>query len=492
MSESLLSVKKRYKFGVENLIGIEVLQPSLDEIKTFEKQQPKGVIQLTESRFLESIFTIYLAKHYKQKFIIYVTRLGEVLKKIKEPERDCFIFLVCRLAHLKTLGHNPESVELSNELLRLGFSCLSDGNALRLIDMRTLHEESYHGNGNSYSFVDLAVQKFLSAVYLSYQPVMNTYEFIKQYILREDRHESLRADCEDVLQLYFGIADSGLSEHGKGVLPHLLHFLCQYVNSNDPIIDNRIALLVISCLNQAQNKALCLQVHHEFFQRHIISYNMSMLEDKLSDLAYYLVCTTEQRQYWTVYCAEERTGLIIKDEVQQLQGVISIQCHPELTRYEPGRVIISNKNLDYLHSVMDSLIPQLQSSYSKAVTETALSSSSLLVSTDKVPLPSLATFARSSYNPVSAAYGYLTVEQFENRKKFENVSYFNMVKDLMVPLIQPYCPTVVVQSQYRKGDHIWLSCSRNIRHHFYENVHISPITPLHWVKVRVQYYIMIS
>ena len=92
MSESLLGVKKRYKFGVEYLIGITVLQPALEEMKTFEEQQQKGVLWLNESRYLESIFTIILAKHYKQKFIVHVTRLGVILKKSKNQREIVLSF----------------------------------------------------------------------------------------------------------------------------------------------------------------------------------------------------------------------------------------------------------------------------------------------------------------------------------------------------------------------------------------------------------------
>ena len=460
----LLGAVTTHKFGVESFARIKVLQPVLNIIKRLE--ECRGVPQLNECRFIESIFVTLLAIHYNITIVLHRTRLGEVLGQIREPEKECFISLICRLALLKTLGHNHESVEFSNELLRLGFGCLSDIDTLGLIDMRTEHEQPYQHDSNSYSFVDWTIQKFLAAVFLSCQPITSTFEFIKRYILCEDQHQSLIADCEDVLQFCFAIGDSGLTENRAAVLIHVLHFLCQYVNTNNAIIDDRIALLVISCLYQMQNEALCLRVHNEFFQRHVISYNVSKIEDKLSDLAYYLVCTTQQRQYWTVYCSEERAGDVIVKKALEQGGNVLVQCRSELTQFESGRVIISK---NYPHCIVTSLIAQLQSTYSQAFTETSSSSTGVVISLP--PPPTHNILVVSSDDPVNK---YLTEEQSEKHKM---VSYPKMVENVTLPRRQLHHPTVLARSQYYTGDTIWLSCSGNINNKVYENVQITPITP---------------
>ena len=456
----LLGAVTAHEFSGEGFARIKVLQPVLDVIKRLEEHQ--GVSQLNESRFIESIFVTLLAMHHNITFVLHRTRLGEVLRQIREPERNYFISLVCHLALLKILGYSHESVEFSNELLQLGFGCLSDINTFGLIDVRTEHEQPYQQDGNSYSFVDLAIQKFLAAVFLSCQPITRTFNFIKQYILSEDQHQSSRADCEDILQFCFAIGDSGLTENRAAVLFHVLHFLCQFVNTNNAIIDDRIVILVISCLYQMQNEALCLQVHNEYFQYHTISYNVSKIEDKLSHLAYYLVCTTQQRRYWTVYCSEERAGNVIMKKSQEQGGNVLIRCCSELTQLESGRVIISK---NYPHSVMAFLISQHQSTNSQAFTETSPSSAAVVVSPTPPP-------TRNRYDPVNK---YLTDEQSEKRTI---VSYSNMVENVKLPRQQLHRPTVLARSQYYKGDRIWSSSSGNINNEVYENIQITPIAPL--------------
>ena len=385
--------------------------------------------------------------------------------------------MVCHLAFLKILSYNHESVEFSNELLRLGFGCLSDVNTFGLIDVRTEHAQPYQQDSNSYSFVDLVIQKFLAAVFLSCQPITRTFDFIKQYILSEDQHQSSRAECEDILQFCFAIGDSGLTENRAAVLFHVLHFLCQFVNTNNGIIDDRIVLLVISCLYQMQNEALCLQVHNEFFQLHTISYNVSKIEDKLSDLAYYLVSTTQQRRYWTVYCSEERTGNVIVKKAQEQGGNVLIRCCSELTQLESGRVIISE---NYPRSVMAFLISQHQSTYSQAFTETSSSSTDVVVSL--TPLPTHNILVGSSDYPVNE---YLTEEQLE---KFKIVSSRNMVEKAKLLRRQLHHSSMLVRSRYYKGNNIWLLSSDNINNEVYENIQITPIAPV----VKVSCYLIIS
>ena len=82
----------------------------------------------------------------------------------------------------------------------------------------------------------------------------------------------------------------------------------------------------------------------------------------------------------------------------------------------------------------------------------------------------------------SDPFGHQLTEQYRTQRQVENVTFYNMVKDLVAPQLQMYCP-ILVQAQYRKSDHIWFSFSRNMRYDFYEGVLITPIVPMHWVKV---------
>jgi hypothetical protein len=77
---------------------------------------------------------------------------------------------------------------------------------------------------------------------------------------------------------------------------------------------------------------------------------------------------------------------------------------------------------------------------------------------------------------------YPNKEVLEKSRKLENDTFFNMSKDVFSHSLQEYSNTLI-EAQYRKADHIWLVGSKNIRYHFYENVSISPLSALHWVKV---------
>lgn len=417
----------------------------------------------TESLYNEFLLVLFLGKCFNVAVDIGKTRLGEVLIKLKERERELLITLVCRLAFVKTCGHNPEIVELSNALLQQGHETITTRNTLGLIDFRTFHDEQF-SSGNSFSFIDLTLQKLLTAMYLCHQPIMTVIDFIKQFIFGESSKDSVIVkDCGEVLQFVFGLAESkhGIGECTSDVLPHLLHYTCQFIPSTEPIVDNNIALLVLACLRQAQSPSLCKKVHHEFFKRQILSYKIDMLE--LHDIKYYLASTTEQHQNWTLYCNDEsdKPNLVefVSSIKREFSVTVHVRCYPALTRYETRRVTISNRNPDHLLNVMGQVLGKDQST--TILQEGATSSSS---------------------SQVPSVYGYLTVEQMESMKAYENITYYNMVKDLLMTPLQLYS-TLPMQTQYRKGDHIWLMGSQNIRYNFYKNVEISPLPAMHWVKV---------
>lgn len=433
------------------------------EIVAFEKKMLSNPPP-TECQHIEHLLVLYLGKCFEVPTVIGVSRLGEVLKKAKAKDRELFIALVCRLAFIKSTGHNPDNIELSNVLLQQGLEAITSSNTHHLIDFGTLLDGPY-SSSNSYSFVDRTIQKFLTAVYLCHQPIMTTIDFIKQYIFCQSSEDSVIAkDCGEVLQYLFGLVGSGLGQCLNEVLPHLLHYTCQFVVTNDPVVDNPTALLVLACLRQAQNPPLCLKVHYEFFKRQILSYKLIDLQ--LDDISFYLASTTESHQAWTIYYNDETMKPSLVELITSIKHKYSVNVNTRhyaaLTRYETGRVTISNRNSDHLLSVMgQSRLVGRDESFT-ALQEGAIS-----------PGPS---------SPFPSVYGYLRNEQYENMKTYENITYFNLVKDVLMPPLQLYS-TLPMQAQYRKGDHIWLMGSQNIRHDFYKNVMLSPLSPMHWVKV---------
>ena len=81
-------------------------------------------------------------------------------------------------------------------------------------------------------------------------------------------------------------------------------------------------------------------------------------------------------------------------------------------------------------------------------------------------------------------YGYLTVAQYETRHEKLRENYYHMLRDILINHLQSLCVDTFVEGQYRKKDHLWFSVSRDLRHNLYQSVQISPLIPLHWVKVR--------
>ena len=115
------------------------------------------------------------------------------------------------------------------------------------------------------------------------------------------------------------------------------------------------------------------------------------------------------------------------------------------------------------------------------------SESSVIITADRVTRPSMLVVFSDPSELSLVPYGHQTTEQYRTQRQVENVTFYNMVKDLVAPQLQTYCP-ILVQTQYCKSDHIWFSFSWNMRCDFYEGVLITPIVPMHWVKVSICYY----
>ena len=445
----------------------------------------------TETRAMENLIVCCLAANFVITIVYGETRLGEVLMKIKEDRRESFHVLVCRLAYIKTQGLNPGSIEFSNALLQHGISSFNSTDALNLIDMRTLHDEPY-SSGNSFNFIDPHVQKFLAAVYLCQEPLMTLIDFVKQHIVSNSNQaievtdDKRYEDCAEVMGYVFGLAKSGLNECLFDALPSLIHYMSQFIVTTEPIVDNKMALLILACLRQAQDKPLCRRVHHEYFKRQIFSYKFEHI--KVADLSYYLSSTSSDPQTWTIYFNDQSTGKSVTSLVenirQQYKTVVLSKLQPDISK-EKGRIVISNRNIDHLKSVLLSTTSSYPSVYSdKSASASVLPGEPLQESTDMKPVvPHDKSSSSSPPDSYPIKYGFFGEAIYESMQNTENVTYFNMVKDILVTPLQSYSRQVL-ECQYRKADHIWITGSQSLRYHFYRSVLIAPYVPMHWVKVR--------
>ena len=457
----------------------------------------------TEARELENYLVCCVATNFEIKYTFGETRLGEMFVKIKDDRREILHFVVGKLAYTKTQGQNPSDIDVSNALLQHGIPSLdypSSNSSLKfpdkedtligLIEITSMDEEPY-SSGDSFGFIDPRIQKFLVAVYLCREPLMTLIGFIKQNIISqnnkltilvEDEHErQVGKDCSEVLTYVFGLAKSGLNDSLSDALPSIIQFMCQTIVTTEPIVDDRIALVILACLRQAQDFTLCRKVHHEHFKRQIFSYKFHFLD--LKDLAYYLSCTTSEQQTWTIYYSDKVTGNSVSSFVtsinQQYKITVHFKLQADITMKETGRIVISNRNVDHLKSVLLPSVASVQSDMSMVLGMEAMQEG-------MSPTPHLSSdpsSTSSSASPLPYKFGYISKDKYELMQTAENVTYFNMVKDVVVTSLQPYS-NLPLECQYRKADHIWITGSQSLRHHFYKSVLIAPYVPMHWVKVR--------
>ena len=459
-----------------------------------------SITVITPTVIVDVVLALTLTEQRRRSFPPSKVRFASVLNSFKQHEKECFSNLICRLALVQTQGHVLNPIELSNQLLQKGYACLEDVNLFGLIiDQRTAHQQLEYMDpaaSNSYRFIHVTVQHFLAAINLLNLPVMDIFSFLKHYVLAQHNPEVTK-NCSIVTRFFFGMASNILGDGAVALLQNVLKFFMQYMNKDAPVVDSRVALLILNCLYEAQNVSLYRQVQNEIFVRQIFSFNVQTIEENMDAFAHYLSNTNETKQ-WTIYCAHKQKGTQMKQKVSEIKGVsINVKVGSKLTSSDTHRIIISNKNFDYLSSVfidvsMDSprqsLTHEQDSSISAGMsTQLTLSDKSSIVS-----IPSDSSLSSASYMDVVPSanssdflygpYGYLTKEQFETEKKAHTSFYYNMVKDLVIPNLQMHCATPV-RTQYRKNDHIWFSFPQTMRNNFYECVQITPVVPMHWVKV---------
>ena len=475
--------------------GVEVIPK---DVETFVSQWKSSTGLVATSTVIVEIATVYiLCKHLKKDYNPVKVKMVNVLDSSFRPhERDCFFNVICRLALVQTQGHILNRLELSNQLLQKGYGCLGDVNLYGMIDDRTKHQELEYTdpNSNCFSFVHIHIQHFLAAINLLKLPLMEIFQFIRKYVLLGPESQ-VGKNSAMVLQFFFGLAKSIFGEGAQALLQNVLKFLTQHINRDSPIIDSKVSLLILTCLYEAQDVNLYRQVLNETFVRHIFAYEVATVDEYAEVFAHYLTHTSDQTKHaipWTVYCSNKHKSL--GKRLTDLKGCLAtIKHNSRLTLADPKRIVISNKNFDYLLSVLTDL-----TGGSNADSISVTSSSSLLTATDSV---SVAMVSDSSYHSqdsllsttdcVSGPYGYLTREQYESSRQAQTTFYYNMMKDFVAPNLQMHC-TTLVHTQYRKNDHVWFSFSPSMRYSFYECVEITPVIPMHWVKValygRIYYY----
>ena len=433
----------------------------------------------TISRTLEGLVTIYLCHHRGIEYQPNSTTFASIIGSLKEHERDCFIQIVGDLALLLSKGHVLTQVELSNNMACKGYGCLVDLDLFGLVKVLAYGDI---GSRGGFYFVDKHVQFYLAAIGLLHQPLMNIVDFLKQFVIFNEDKE-VKTNCCLVTQLLFGLAKSVLGDGASALLQNLLRFFSIYIDKEAPIENDEVAVLIIQCLYQAQNHSLCLMAHHETFKRHIFVLKEELVQTSKEALLYFLHSTLDKAQPWILYSQnQERCTDIL--ESTSFKSKLNVMGDKRLTSSFPESVIISTQNVDYVLSV---LVPQKSFVHVSTSEETsravATDSPAVVVSAGR-ELGSLVSSDVTSSRVSKAAYGFQTAEQFELMAVAQVPFFFNLTKDMMIPKLQLWCPSLI-KSQYRKKDHIWFAFTINMRHHFYECVLISPIQALHWVKVSV-------
>ena len=411
---------------------------------------------------------------------------------MKRPEIDD-LNMLSQLAYLLHIEEYPESREqLSNELLQCGFGCMADVKQLGLIksenteSIGVIDRPSYH-----YQFLHPIIQEYLAAYYLINQPLMTVMKFVNSKLFSLDQKKW------GILEIYFGLAGAGLSKIAKEALFYILSYICQSFNCSHLIVSNQKALLIMRCLNEAQDNNLCLQVHHDLFRSQIFSFTVEEIESSINSVAYYLMSSAQDDATWKIYCSNERfvSRLQLRiykctDVRKRMTPVVVIREDHDLMFGDHNRIVISLESQDYVSTTLNEhLSCDGRDTHFNSQVHEVTSESSVIVTADRVTRPSMPVVSAGTSELSLLPYGHQTTEQYRTQRQVENVTFYNMVKDIVAPQLQMYCP-ILVQTQYRKSDHIWFSLSRNMRYDFYENVLISPIVPMHWVKVS-EYYLLL-
>ena len=267
----------------------------------------------------------------------------------------------------------------------------------------------------------------------------------------------------------------------KESLFYITSYICQSFNGGQPLVDNPVVLLILRCLHEAGDNTLCLQVHFEILRSHIFSYSVDDVDrDTIRSFAYYI--TRQDGINWKVLCTNQDFIQLLTTEVRRFRKRSSPFLLTKDTSLKFGnnkRFVITLRSEEYVRTTLTEYGIEQQG----IELEGAPLEQSAFVQSDRVTLLTRQVRSSSTSYLQLVQYGYYSREQYETRRQIDVVTFFNIVKDLLTTQLQHYCPTVMVQSQYRKGDHVWLSFTSNVRHDFYQAVRLYPILSIHWAKV---------
>ena len=410
-----------------------------------------------------------------------ITDIVRLLRSLKEPMMISLLMLG-RWAFIMHMIGMIIPQQFSNELLQSSLGCTTDIQTLGMFVQQT---ESYSPNMMQFQFRHFIFQEYFAAIYLIHQPIMSVMKFVSGNLFSLDKIKW------GILEIYFGLARTGISNVAKNSLFHILSYICQSFDCSQPIINNQRVLLIMRCLNESQDGDLCRQAHYELFKSQTFLFKLCDVNNSCYSLAYYLASSIQDSEVWKVYCCSEnfvirKLATFVEEHSKKGKRKIIVQIDPQLTCGDSDHIVISLRSRDYILNNISEYFLKISSargiSFDGSFSKTFTSDSSLISTVNKVTLSSKIISSGDTSLGFLVPYGHQTTEQYRTQRQVENVTFYNMVKDLVAPQLQMYCP-ILVQTQYRKSDHIWFSFSRNMRYDFYEGVLITPIVPMHWVKV---------
>ena len=399
--------------------------------------------------------------------------IGNLLMKLEHPVKTELLVLM-RLGFILVAFDLIQPVEMSNEMMKTEFGAITDIHSFNLVTV------SIDG---MYQFDHVIFQQYLAALHLVHQPAMTTLNFITNQLF------TLEQRNWPVTEFYFSLASSGLFPTAHESLFHILSYICQSFNCSQPVIDNEKVMLIFRCLYEAENESLNLHAYYEIFKSHIFSFKLSQLSSEtLNGLAYYIVTTAKHDVTWKVYCCDEqKVHRLIKfverhavSRKQRRSSVLSIKCDTEMSFGDNDRITITLRSYDYVLSSLKECFLNTPDDLQEVTFE-----SPAIVIADKITKTSISTTLTSSSHLLLLPYGNYSSEQYKAKKEMDSIVFFNMAKELLVPHLQMYSSSIVIESQYRKKDHLWIMLPRNMRCDFYEAVVLYPMIPLHWVKVYI-------
>ena len=313
---------------------------------------------------------------------------------MKRPEIDDFKML-SRLAYLLHIGEYPESFDqLSNELLQCSFACMADVKQLGMIKSENIETvEGVIVNPSShYQFLHPIIQEYLAAYYLINQPLMTVLKFVNSKLFSLDQKKW------GILEIYFGLAGAGLSKIAKEALFYILSYICQSFNGSHLIVSNQKALLIMRCLNEAQDNNLCLQVHHDLFRSQIFSFTVEEIESSINSVAYYLVSSAQDDATWKIYCSNERFVSRLQLRIykctdlrkRKMTPVVVIREDHDLMFGDHNRIVISLESQDYVSTTLNEhLSCDGRDTHFNSQVHEVTSESSVIVTADRVTRPSM-------------------------------------------------------------------------------------------------------